>query len=132
MAKQLGVKRVISRVSKNLNIPLFERVGIDVAVSPNNAALNEVKNDLYETNVDILATVEQGQGEVLEIIIPETFEDIKIKDLRMPAKAIVGTIKRRNRVIIPKGDTLVMKKDKLIIFTTNTNAPQIKEFFKGN
>ena len=132
LAKQLGVKRVISRVSKNLNIPLFERVGIDVAVSPNNAALNEVKNDLYETNVDILATVEQGQGEVLEIIIPETFEDIKIKDLRMPAKAIVGTIKRRNRVIIPKGDTLVMKKDKLIIFTTNTNAPQIKEFFKGN
>ena len=132
LAKQLGVKRVISRVSKNLNIPLFEKVGIDVAVSPNNAALNEVKNDLYETNVDILATVEQGQGEVLEIIVPETFEDIKIKDLRMPVKAIVGTIKRRNRVIIPKGDTLVMKKDTLIIFTTNINAPQIKEFFKGN
>ncbi len=131
LAKQLGVKRVISRVSKNLNIPLFEKVGIDVAVSPNNAALNEVKNDLYETNVDILATVEQGQGEVLEIIVPEDFEDIKIKDLRMPAKAIVGTIKRRNRVIIPKGDTLIMKKDTLIIFTTNTNAPQIKDFFKG-
>lgn len=131
LSKQLGVKRVISRVSKNLNIPLFEKVGIDVAVSPNNAALNEVKNDLYETNVDILATVEQGQGEVLEITVPETFDDRKIKDLNMPAKAIVGTIKRRNRVIIPKGDTMVMKKDNLIIFTTNINAPAIKEFFKG-
>ena len=131
LSKQLGVKRVISRVSKNLNIPLFEKVGIDVAVSPNNEALNEVKNDLYETNVDILATVEQGQGEVLEITVPETFDDRKIKDLNMPVKAIVGTIKRRNRVIIPKGDTMVMKKDNLIIFTTNTNAPAIKEFFKG-
>ena len=131
LVKQLGVKRVISRVSKNLNIPLFEKVGIDVAVSPNNAALNEVKNDLYETNVDILATVEQGQGEVLEITVPDSFEDRKIKDLNMPAKAIVGTIKRRNRVIIPKGDTMVMKKDNLIIFTTNINAPAIKEFFKG-
>jgi len=132
LAKQLGVKRVISRVSKNLNIPLFEKVGIDVAVSPNNAALNEVKNDLYETNVDILATVEQGQGEVLEITVPESFIELKIKDLRMPAKAIVGTIQRRNRVIIPKGDTMVMPKDNLIIFTTNENAPIIKEFFKGN
>lgn len=132
LAKQLGVKRVISRVSKNLNIPLFEKVGIDVAVSPNNAALNEVKNDLYETNIDILATVEQGQGEVLEITVPEAFEEIKIKDLKMPVKAIVGTIQRRNRVIIPKGDTNVMKKDNLIIFTTRENAPMIKEFFKGN
>ena len=132
LAKQLGVKRVISRVSKNLNIPLFEKVGIDVAVSPNNAALNEVKNDLYETNIDILATVEQGQGEVLEIIVPDTFKDIQIKDLKMPAKAIVGTILRRNKVIIPKGDTMVMKSDNLIIFTTTVNAPMIKEFFKGN
>ena len=132
LAKQLGVKRVVSRVSKNLNIPLFEKVGIDVAVSPNNAALNEVKNDLYETNVDILATVEQGQGEVLDITISEGFEDIKIMNLKLPAKAIVGTILRRNKVIIPKGDTLVMSGDNLIIFTTNTNAPMIKEFFKGS
>ncbi len=131
LAKQLGVKRVVSRVSQNLNIPLFEKVGIDVAVSPNNAALNEVKNDLYENNIDILATVEQGQGEVLEIIVPETFQEIKIKDLHMPAKAVVGTIQRRNKVIIPKGDTLIMKEDNLIIFTTNVNAPVIKDFFKG-
>ena len=131
LVKQLGVKRVVSRVSQNLNIPLFEKVGIDVAVSPNNAALNEVKNDLYETNIDILATVQQGQGEVLEIIVPESFEEVKIKDLHMPARAIVGIIQRRNKVIIPKGDTLIMKQDNLIIFTTNTNAPVIKNFFKG-
>ena len=90
-----------------------------------------MKNDLYENNIDILATVEQGQGEVLEIIVPETFQEIKIKDLHMPAKAVVGTIQRRNKVIIPKGDTLIMKEDNLIIFTTNVNAPVIKDFFKG-
>src|SRR5699024_2071691 len=32
LSKQLGVKRVIARVSKVLNIPLFEKVGIDVAI----------------------------------------------------------------------------------------------------
>jgi len=130
LSKQLGAKRVISRVSKNLNIPLFEKVGIDIAVSANNAALNEVKNDLYETNVDILATVEQGQGEVLEIITQEKFHEIKVKDLKIPAEAVIGIIKRRNKIIIPKGDTLVMNNDKLIIFTTNTNAPLVKDFFK--
>jgi len=49
LVKQLGVKRVISRVSKVLNIPLFEKVGIDIAVSPKTSAINEVKNDIDET-----------------------------------------------------------------------------------
>lgn len=71
-SKTIRRKRVIARVAKVVNIPLFEKVGIDIAVSPKNSAINEVKNDLQENNVDILATVEQGQGEVLEInVVPD-------------------------------------------------------------
>ena len=81
LAKQLGVKRVIARVAKVLNIPLFEKVGIDIAISPKNSAINEVRNDLQENDVDILATVEQGQGEVLEIIVLPEFNNKKIMDI---------------------------------------------------
>mgnify|MGYP004629961619 FL=1 len=131
LAKQLGVKRVIARVTKNANMSLFEKVGIDIAVSTKNAALNEVKNNISETNVDIVATVEQGQGEILELKTPETFEDIMLKDLRLPAKAIISIIQRRNKVIIPKGDTFIKRNDNLTIFTTSENSPIIKEFFKA-
>ncbi len=131
LAKQLGVKRVIARVTKNANMSLFEKVGIDIAVSTKNAALNEVKNNISETNVDIVATVEQGQGEILELKTPESFEDIMIKDLRLPAKAIISIIQRRNKVIIPKGDTFIKRNDNLTIFTTSENSPIIKEFFKA-
>lgn len=132
LSKQLGVKRVIARVSKVLNIPLFEKVGIDIAISPKNSAINEVRNDLQENDVDILATVEQGQGEVLEISVLPEFNGKKVMDLRFPARAIIGVIQRRNKVIIPKGDTLITTDDILIIFTTAQSAPQIKEFFKVN
>lgn len=130
LAKQLGVKRVIARVSKVLNIPLFEKVGIDIAISAKNAAINEVRNDLQENNVDILATVEQGQGEVLEINVLPEFNGNKVMDLKFPTRAIIGVIQRRNKVLIPKGDTEIHTDDVLIIFTTAENAPQIKEFFK--
>lgn len=131
LAKQLGVKRVIARVTKNANMSLFEKVGIDIAVSTKNAALNEVKNNISETNVDIVATVEQGQGEILELKTPESFEDIMLKDLRLPVKAIISIIQRRNKVIIPKGDTFIKRNDNLTIFTTSENSPIIKEFFKA-
>ena len=132
LSKQLGVKRVIARVAKVLNIPLFEKVGIDIAVSPKNSAINEVKNDLQENDVDILATVEQGQGEVLEINVVPEFDGKRVMELKFPARAVIGVILRRNKVIIPKGDTLITTNDILIIFTTAQSAPEIKEFFKVN
>ena len=130
IAKQLGVKRVIARVSHVLNIPLFEKVGIDIAISPKNSALNEVKNDLAENDADILATVEQGQGEVLEIPVKSEFSGEKIMDLHLPVAAIIGIIQRNNKVLIPKGDTDIRYEDILIIFTKAEDANAIKEFFK--
>lgn len=130
LAKQLGVKRVIARVSKVHNIPLFEKVGIDIAISPKNAAINEVKNDLLENDVDILATVEQGQGEVLEIIVEPEFSGKKIMDLKFPKRAIIGIIERKNLVIIPKGNIEIRTDDILIIFTKTEDVDDIKRFFK--
>ena len=130
LVKQLGVKRVISRVSKVLNIPLFEKVGIDIAVSPKTSAINEVKNDLDENDVDILATVEQGEAEVLEILVKEDFDSKKIMDLRFPSPAIISVIQMKNQVIIPKGDTTMKTLDILIIFTKAENAQRIKDYFK--
>ncbi len=131
LVKQLGVKRVISRVSKVLNIPLFEKVGIDIALSSKTSAIKEVRNDLDETDVDILATVEQGEAEVLEINLKSEFDKTLLKDLEMPAPAIVGTVQRRNHVIIPKGDTELRLNDILIIFTKSDDSQTIRNYFKA-
>ena len=130
LVKQLGVKRVIARVSKVLNIPLFEKVGIDIAVSSKTSAINEVRNDLDEADVDILATVEQGEAEVLEIPVKSDFDGKLIKDIRFPAPAIIGVVQRRSHIIIPKGDTQIKMRDILIVFTKAQDAQKIKEHFK--
>ena len=130
LLKHLGTARIISRVTKNTNVSLFEKVGIDIAISLKTAALNEIKNNIKETNIGILATVEQGRGEVLVIELPENYQTKKIMELKLPAKAIVGVIQRRKRIIIPNGATQVMSGDNLIIFTTSANAPVIREYFE--
>ena len=130
LLKHLGATRVISRVSKDANIALFEQVGIDIAISSKTASLNEIKNNIKDTNIGILATVEQGQGEVLNIKLPEKFSTTKLMNLRLPAKAILGIVQRRNRIIIPNGSTQIMGEDNIIVFTTSTNAQTIKKFFE--
>ena len=130
LAKQLGVPKVITRVSKNANAKLFERVGIDVAISENGAAIDDIENHLIKTDIEILATVERGQGEVLEISVPFDFKTESLMNIKLPCKAIIAIIQRRNRIIIPRGTTQIMPYDNLIVFTTKENSETIKDYFK--
>lgn len=129
LVKQLGAKRVITRVSKSANIALFEKVGIDVALSPKEASINEIKNDLIETGVEILATVESGKGRIIETVLPADFKPKKIMDLKIPFKAIIAIIQRGVQVIIPKGTTELEPCDLLMIFTSAEDCLEVKEFF---
>ncbi len=130
LAKQAGVAKVITRVTKNANANLFEKVGIDVAISENAAAIDDIENHLIKTEVEILATVERGQGKVLEICIPFDFKADMIMNLKIPCKAIIAIIQRRNRVIIPRGTTQIMPFDNLIVFTTRENSDTVLNYFK--
>lgn len=130
LAKQLGVPKVITRVSKVSNGKLFEKVGIDVAISENGAAIDDIENQLIKTDIQILATVERGQGEVLEITVPASFQTDTLMNLTLPCKAIIAIIQRRNRIIIPRGTTQIMPYDNLIVFTTKENSETVKNYFQ--
>ncbi len=130
LTKQMGSQKVITRVSKSTNIGLFEKVGIDVAISPKEAAVNEIKNNLIETDVEILATVERGQGRIIEAIIPDNFEEISLMNIQLPVKAIIAIVQRGLNVIIPKGITILKPGDSLLIFTREEDSQKIIDFFK--
>jgi trk system potassium uptake protein TrkA len=129
LVKQLGCKRIITRVGNIHNSALFYRVGIDVVVSPRDSALKELLNCLQAKDLNILALVEGGQGEVLRLNLPETFTETLVKDFQLPARAIIGVIKRGRNVIIPRGNSSLLANDQLILFTMAKDAEAIKRVF---
>ncbi len=131
VAKQLGIKRVITRADKIATATLFENVGVDVAISPKQAALNEIKNQIVDAKMGILATVERGLGKVQEIKIGCTYKDTSLMDLNLPCRAVIAIIQRGSRVIIPKGQTLIRANDTLLVFSMANDAQKIKDFFKN-
>ena len=128
LVKQLGVSRVITRVNNENIVNLFEKVGVDVAISPTVATVNELKNKIIEKSSNILLTVEQDQADIIEVKVPQKFFDKSIKEIKFPVRAIVGIIKRGKKIIIPKGDTLVREEDVMIIFAKSDDMQKLKEF----
>ena len=129
LIKQLGSKRIVTRVGNIQNYELFEHVGIDVVVSPKASALTEVLNRVQIRDVDVLALIEGGKGEVLRLTLPNKFKEIQIKELKLSTNAIIGVIIRGHQVLIPNGETFLLPKDRLKIFTMKEDSDKIKEFF---
>ena len=130
LIKQLGSEhRIITRVSNAPTAQLFERVGIDVAVSPRASALTELHNRVQARDVDILATVGGDQGEVLRLTLPENFPETQVMDLTFEARAIIGVVKRGRHLIIPTGKTLLKAGDQLKVFTMAEDSKVVKGLF---
>ena len=129
LAKQLGARRIITRTSNERNAVLFERVGVDVIVSPKESAMKELLNVIHTKDIDILALVAGGQGEVLLVTAPDSFLDTRIMDLKLPTSAIIGAIKRGKKITIPNGKTLISAGDQLKIFTVVENTNSIQAVF---
>ena len=129
LLKQHGAKRIVTRVGNIQNYELFEHVGIDVVVSPKASALTEVLNRVQAQKVDVVALIEGGKGEMLSLTLPETFQETRIRDMELPARAIIGVVIRGHKVVIPSGDTLLSPHDRLKIFSMQEDSEKIKKFF---
>lgn len=129
LARQLGIKRIITRVSKRANVRMFERVGVDIPISARGAAIASALHQIQGGAARLLAVIEQGAGRILEIDVPAHFHPQTLRELSSPRDSIVGAIQRADGVIVPRGHDLVRPGDRLIVFSTEAAAARVRDFF---
>ncbi|TDI25843.1 MAG: Trk system potassium transporter TrkA [Acidobacteria bacterium] len=129
IGRQLGVGSVITRVSTPANLRLFERVGIDVALSARGAAVASVLHQIDGGRSSLLAVLEEGQAKVIELTVPTEFPATALRNLGVPNGAIIGSIVRGGQVIVPRGEDRIEPGDHLLVCATGISAEQVRELF---
>jgi trk system potassium uptake protein len=129
LGRQLGVGRIITRVSRAANLRLFERVGIDVTISARGAAVASVLHQITGGTTRLLAVVEQGAGRILELEVPAGYQPRTLREMDPPRNSIIGAILRDKQAIIPRGGDRVQPGDRLIVFTTHAEADLVRDYF---
>ena len=131
LGRQLGVPKVVTRVGRPTNLRLFERVGIDVALSARGAAVASILHQITGGTSSLLAVLEHGEASVLELIVSPRFEPKPLKNIGAPGDVIVGAILRGRDVIIPRGDDRIDPGDRIIVFSTGSAAERVQAYFSG-
>lgn len=124
LAKQMGIEKVVTRVSRSENRRLFERVGIDIPLTPRQSAVREVLNSLYSQSVQELAVIED-KLELLEAPVGESVWGQEVGKLFLPKKAVVAAVIRGREVFLNDESVKLQQGDRLIILAPRQMAAQI-------
>lgn len=129
LAKQLGAKKVIVLVNKASYIPLMSTVGIDAAVSPRLSTVSGILQYVRKGKVLSVTSIHEEDAEAIEVIALETSDIVNkpLKDIKEPKGAIIGAIEREGKVIIPKGDDMVLAGDRVLIFTLRASIQEVEK-----
>ncbi len=129
VAKQNGVKKVITKVSRVNYINIIKSLGVDSVISPKLITTNHILKFVRGNSIESLYRIIEGQAEITEIIADSesSILNTKIKKLGLPKDVIIATIVRKNEVVIPHGNDIIKEGDRVIVISKNKNISTLDE-----
>ena len=114
---EFGVPRVIARVNNPQNTWLFNSgMGVDVGLNQADLMAHIVVEEMDLKNMLTLMKLNRGDYSIVQIKVDDQSETANkaLKDLEIPAKAVLIAIFRGQEVIIPRGDTVINAGDNIL------------------
>jgi trk system potassium uptake protein TrkA len=131
LAKRYGCRRAVTLVNKTSYGTLIGSLGIDTVVSPRAITVSTILQYVRRGRIRSVHSLSEGFGELIEAEALETSSlvGVPIKEARLPEGVLIGAIVRGNRIVIPRGDTVVRAGDRVVIFATTNAVKKVERLF---
>ena len=129
LGNRLGVKKTIARVNKLGYISFVSAIGINSIVSPRISAFRSILQFIRKGKIISVAPLKGDYAEAIEAEALETSEivNIPLANLKLPDGVLIGAIVRNNEIMIPKGDSILIPNDHVIIFALQDAIPKLEK-----
>jgi trk system potassium uptake protein TrkA len=129
LAKRMGARNSITRISKFSYFPLMDAIGIEQVVSPRLSAINSILQHIRRGKVLSAISLKGEQAEVSEAVALETSEIVEkpLRSISFPKGAMVAGIISKGNIIIPTGDSVIRPEDRVIILARKEAIPKIEK-----
>ncbi|HEX5323129.1 MAG TPA: TrkA family potassium uptake protein [Capsulimonadaceae bacterium] len=132
MAKrQFNVPRTLARVNNPVNETLFQKLGIDTTVSSTAIIFSLIDQQIEPGQVIPLGLLKKGNIEVVAISVSERSPVLgkAVKDLALPAHALIISIVRGDNAILPQPDTKFEAGDSVVALASAETEPHLRMKF---
>lgn len=130
--KRFQVKRTVAKVNNPRNRDVMIQLGVDIAVSSTDNIARLIEREVDSSAIKQIVSINQGESSISEILLPENYKlhGKKLAELKIPDEAIVISVIREKRTIIPRGNTPLLSKDKILVLSSKKAIPALKSALK--
>lgn len=131
LAKHLGANKTVAKIKSTAYVSLVEKVGIDVVVNPRLLTAGAIFQFIRKGDIVSVTLLGSAKAEMIELIVSDKVKitNIPLKKLNFPKDAIIGSIIRNDKVIVPSGDDYLLPGDKILIFALPKAIKKIENIF---
>ncbi|MGE5454892.1 MAG: Trk system potassium transporter TrkA [Methylocystaceae bacterium] len=129
IGKNLGVKGTVAQVKRSDVVPVLEQVGIDVVLNPRQLCASAILSYLRRSKVVLMG---QSRTEIIELEVDpgSKVDGNRLRQCNLPKGVLIGALTRGRKVIIPQGDTMMAKGDKVLIFCLSEQITRVSKLFQ--
>ena len=135
LAKQeFGVPRVVARVNNPKNEWMFNQMwGVDVSVSTPHLITALVEEAVSVGSFVRLLSFEGGRAKLAEVTLADgsPAADHEIAELGLPRDSTVVAVVRNDRVVVPRGDTMIRVGDEVLVLVTTDSEEDVRRILTG-
>ncbi len=133
IAKHLGAKKTIVRVSRREYVDLMEKVGVDIVLSTRLLSASEVLAFARQGGVVSVSLLEGAKAEAVEVIVQDgaPVAGKRLMDVKLPRECLVCAYVRGDEASIPNGSSILLAGDRVILFIQTSFAKKVMSYFKG-
>jgi trk system potassium uptake protein TrkA len=136
LAKQeFAVPRVVARVNNPKNEWMFNEMwGVDVSVSTPHLITGLVQEAVSVGSFVRLLSFDGGKARLAEVTLAGSSPalDREIVDLGFPREATVVAVLREDKLVVPRGDTILRVGDEVMVLVTDDSELAVQAILVGN
>lgn len=133
LAKDLfGVSKTIARANNPKNVEVIKAFGVDKVINSTDSIASMIEREVDTNKIKQLLQLNDGAVSLFEVTLPENYvyDGKMLMDIKLPALLNIVSITRGESIIIPRGQTVLRSKDKLLIISEPSIIKEIKSTFK--
>jgi trk system potassium uptake protein len=129
LAKRMGARKTITKISKFSYFPLMVTIGIEQVVDPRLSAINTILQHIRKGKVLSAVSIKGEEAEVIEVEAMETSDIVgkPLKNIDFPKGSLVTALLRGEEVVIPSGDSVIRPGDRVVIFARREAIAKVEK-----
>ncbi|MBU0496785.1 MAG: NAD-binding protein [Candidatus Thermoplasmatota archaeon] len=132
LAKNKGVKHLVSVVNQEESKPLYMEKGVKMVKNPDIVMAEHLYKSIKHPNIEEYMNVGE-YAEIFRLPISENSDlnEKTIGSIGLPKKSLIVAIERENRFIIPTDDVELQLGDKVTVLSHKDQVDKVARIFSG-